>query len=42
MRGFRELLLPVFYPVYGVPYIPSSSLKGAICGSLSSIAIPLK
>jgi CRISPR-associated protein Cmr6 len=30
MRGFQELLLPVFHPVYGVPYIPSSSLKGAI------------
>jgi CRISPR-associated protein Cmr6 len=30
IRGFRELLLPVFHPVYGVPYIPSSSLKGAI------------
>lgn len=30
MRGFRELLLPVFHPVYGVHYIPSSSLKGAI------------
>jgi len=30
MRGFRELLLPVFHPVYGIPYIPSSSLKGAI------------
>lgn len=28
MRGFRELLLPVFHPVYGIPYIPSSSLKG--------------
>ncbi|WP_081599189.1 RAMP superfamily CRISPR-associated protein [Prochlorothrix hollandica] len=28
-RGFRELLLPVFHPVFGVPYIPSSSLKGA-------------
>lgn len=28
MRGFRELLLPVFHPVYGVPYIPASSLKG--------------
>lgn len=27
-RGFQELLLPVFHPVYGVPYIPSSSLKG--------------
>jgi CRISPR-associated protein Cmr6 len=30
IRGFRELLLPVFHSVYGVPYIPSSSLKGAI------------
>jgi len=30
MRGFQELLLPVFHPVYGVPYIPSSSLKGAL------------
>jgi CRISPR-associated protein Cmr6 len=29
MRGFRELLLPAFHPVYGVPYIPASSLKGA-------------
>lgn len=29
MRGFRELLLPAMHPVYGVPYIPSSSLKGA-------------
>ncbi|NJL41777.1 MAG: hypothetical protein HC899_37690, partial [Leptolyngbyaceae cyanobacterium SM1_4_3] len=28
-RGFLELLLPVFHPVFGVPYIPSSSLKGA-------------
>lgn len=28
-RGFRELLLPVFHPVFGVPYIPPSSLKGA-------------
>ena len=28
-RGFRELLLPVFHPVFGVPYLPSSSLKGA-------------
>jgi len=27
-RGFRELILPVFHPVYGVPYVPSSSLKG--------------
>lgn len=29
MRGFRELLLPVFHPVFGIPYIPASSLKGA-------------
>ena len=29
-RGFRDLLLPVFHPVYGVPYIPSSSLKGVV------------
>lgn len=27
-RGFRELLLPVFHPVFGVPYIPASTLKG--------------
>lgn len=30
MRGFDDLLLPVFHPVYGVPYVPSSSLKGAL------------
>lgn len=30
MRGFRELLLPAMHPVYGVPYIPASSLKGVI------------
>jgi len=30
MRGFQELLLPVFHPVYGVPFIPASSLKGAV------------
>jgi CRISPR-associated protein Cmr6 len=28
-RGFRELLLPVFHPVFGIPYIPAASLKGA-------------
>lgn len=28
-RGFRELLLPVFHPVFGIPFIPASSLKGA-------------
>lgn len=30
MRGFRDLLLPALHTVYGVPYIPSSSLKGLI------------
>lgn len=30
IRGFDERLLPVFHPVYGVPYIPSSSLKGIL------------
>lgn len=29
VRGFRELLLPVFHPVFGVPYLPAASLKGA-------------
>ncbi len=29
MRGFQEVLLPALHPVYGVPYIPASSLKGA-------------
>lgn len=28
-RGFRELLLPVFHPVFGIPYVPASTLKGA-------------
>lgn len=28
-RGFCELLLPVLHPVFGIPYIPASSLKGA-------------
>lgn len=28
-RGFRELLLPVFHPIFGIPYIPSASLKGS-------------
>ncbi|HEY9795794.1 MAG TPA: RAMP superfamily CRISPR-associated protein [Leptolyngbyaceae cyanobacterium] len=28
-RGFRELLLPVLHPVFGIPYIPAASLKGA-------------
>lgn len=29
IRGFRELLLPVLHPVFGIPYIPASTLKGA-------------
>lgn len=28
-RGFCELLLPTLHPVFGIPYIPASSLKGA-------------
>lgn len=28
-RGFRDLLLPVLHPVFGIPYIPASTLKGA-------------
>lgn len=27
-RGYRDLLLPVLHPVFGIPYIPASSLKG--------------
>jgi CRISPR-associated protein Cmr6 len=30
IRGFRDLLLPAFHPVYGIPYIPASSLKGSV------------
>ena len=30
LRGFRELILPALHPLYGVPYIPASSLKGVI------------
>jgi CRISPR-associated protein Cmr6 len=29
-RGFQDILLPVFHPVYGVPYVPSSTIKGAV------------
>ncbi|PZO10753.1 MAG: CRISPR-associated protein Cmr6 [Leptolyngbya foveolarum] len=29
-RGFRERLFPAFHSVYGVPYVPSSSIKGAL------------
>ncbi|NJL21660.1 MAG: hypothetical protein HC895_13890 [Leptolyngbyaceae cyanobacterium SM1_3_5] len=28
-RGFDERLLPAFHPVFGVPYVPASTLKGA-------------
>ena len=28
--GFRERLLPAFHPVYGIPYVPSSSIKGVL------------
>jgi CRISPR-associated protein Cmr6 len=28
-RGFRELLLPVLHPIFGIPYIPAYTLKGA-------------
>ncbi|WP_051050546.1 RAMP superfamily CRISPR-associated protein [Pseudanabaena sp. PCC 6802] len=27
-RGFCDLLLPVLHPVFGIPYIPASTLKG--------------
>lgn len=30
IRGFRDLLLPVFHPVYGIPYVPSSGVKGLV------------
>ena len=26
--GFNERLLPVMHPVYGIPYVPASSIKG--------------
>lgn len=29
-RGFQELLLPALHPIYGIPYIPASSLKGLV------------
>jgi CRISPR-associated protein Cmr6 len=28
--GFWERLLPVMHPIYGVPYVPASSIKGAV------------
>jgi CRISPR-associated protein Cmr6 len=30
LPGFRERLLPVMHPVYGIPYVPASSIKGVI------------
>jgi len=30
VRGFLDTLLPALHPVYGVPYIPSSTLKGIV------------
>ena len=29
-QGFRERLLPAMHPIYGVPYIPASSIKGLV------------
>jgi CRISPR-associated protein Cmr6 len=28
--GFRERLFPVMHPVYGIPYVPASSIKGLV------------
>jgi CRISPR-associated protein Cmr6 len=28
-RGFDDRLLPAFHPVFGIPYVPASTLKGA-------------
>ena len=30
LPGFWERLLPVMHPVYGIPYVPASSIKGAL------------
>lgn len=30
LAGFRERLLPVMHPIYGIPYVPASSIKGAL------------
>jgi CRISPR-associated protein Cmr6 len=29
-RGFDERLFPAFHPVYGIPYVTSSSIRGAV------------
>lgn len=30
LQGFRERLLPAMHPIYGIPYIPASSIKGIL------------
>lgn len=30
LQGFRERLLPIMHPVYGIPYVPASSIKGIL------------
>ena len=30
LSGFRERIFPVMHPVYGIPYVPASSIKGVI------------
>ena len=30
LLGFQEILLPVFHPTYGIPYVPASSIKGVV------------
>lgn len=30
LQGFRERLLPAMHPIYGIPYVPASSIKGIL------------
>jgi CRISPR-associated protein Cmr6 len=30
LQGFRERLLPAMHPVYGIPYVPASTIKGIL------------
>ncbi|MGP1383449.1 MAG: type III-B CRISPR module RAMP protein Cmr1 [Thainema sp.] len=30
LPGFRERLLPAMHPVYGIPYVPASTIKGIL------------
>ena len=30
VSGFRERLIPAMHPVYGIPYVPASTLKGIL------------